>query len=94
MLIYAGKVHKLDQVSFHFNPENFLEPWTISSNDGRLQLQFEPLMDRHSRLNALLLKTVQHQVFGYFSGTVVLDDGRQLQIRKLLGFAEDVFNRW
>lgn len=94
VLIYAGKVHKLDQVIFHFNPDNFLEPWTVSSNDGRLQLQFEPLLDRHSSLDVLLLKTVQHQVFGYFSGTVVLDDGRQLQIEKLLGFAEDVFNRW
>ncbi len=35
-----------------------------------------------------------HQVFGRFSGTVVLDDGRKLQINDLMGFAEKVRNKW
>jgi hypothetical protein len=33
-------------------------------------------------------------VFGYFSGTAVLDDGKRLQIKDLLGFAEKVENKW
>ena len=36
----------------------------------------------------------QHQVFGRFSGTVILDDGRKLEIRDLMGFAEKVRNKW
>jgi hypothetical protein len=33
-------------------------------------------------------------VFGKFSGTAVLDDGRTLQINNLMGFAEKVRNKW
>ena len=36
----------------------------------------------------------QHQVFGKFSGTAVLDDGQKLEIRDLMGFAEKVRNKW
>ncbi|MCK4529617.1 MAG: DUF2804 family protein, partial [Candidatus Marinimicrobia bacterium] len=36
----------------------------------------------------------QHQVFGYFSGKTVLDDGTKLELNKFWGFAEEVMNRW
>ena len=36
----------------------------------------------------------QHQVFGKFSGSVILDDGSKLEIKDLLGFAEKVRNKW
>ncbi|MHA1198911.1 MAG: DUF2804 domain-containing protein, partial [Candidatus Heimdallarchaeaceae archaeon] len=91
---YNGVGHKLDQITFHFNPKNFLEPWKFSSNDGRFEMEFEPIMDRNSAVNLLIFKSVQHQVFGYFSGEVVLDDGRTIRIENLLGFAEEVQNRW
>nr|HNI32722.1 DUF2804 family protein [Chitinophagales bacterium] len=70
------------------------KPWKFSSNDKRFELDFEPAIDRYSNTNLILIKSVQHQVFGYFSGRVVLDDGTILQVQRVLGFAEDVFNRW
>ncbi len=94
MLFYNGIAHKLDQVTFHINTKNYLEPWKFSSNDGRFELDFVPLIDRFSNTNLLILKSKQHQVFGYFTGTVILEDGTPLAINKLLGFAEDVINRW
>ena len=33
-------------------------------------------------------------VFGYFTGKVILDNGKEVKINKLLGFAEKVMNRW
>ncbi|MCK5784895.1 MAG: DUF2804 family protein [Desulfobacterales bacterium] len=36
----------------------------------------------------------QHQVFGYFSGHVILDDGTRLHLDRFSGFAEDVLNWW
>ncbi|MFX1561001.1 MAG: DUF2804 domain-containing protein [Promethearchaeota archaeon] len=51
-------------------------------------------MDRFGKFNLLLIKSVQHQVFGWFSGKVVLDDDTELNIDRFLGFAEDVYNRW
>ena len=94
MMFYDGVAHKLDQVTFHINTRNYLEPWKFSSNDGRFELDFFPVVDRFSNTNLLILKSKQHQVFGYFTGKVVLDDGTALSINQLLGFAEDVINRW
>ncbi len=41
-----------------------------------------------------LVRSVQHQTFGRYSGHVILDDGARLEVRDLLGFAEEVANRW
>ena len=94
MLFYNGIAHKLDEVKFHFNTKDYLQPWKFTSNDGRFELDFEPAIDRFSNTNFLLLQSKQHQVFGYFTGTVILDDGTPIKLEKFLGFAEDVFNRW
>ncbi|MFR2649215.1 MAG: DUF2804 domain-containing protein, partial [Blautia coccoides] len=47
-----------------------------------------------AKTSALVIVTDQHQVFGYFDGTTDLDDGRKLEIRRMLGFAEKVRNKW
>lgn len=93
-LFYDGVVHKLDEVTFHIPEGDYLLPWTFTSTDNRLNLQFQPAADRASTTNFLLVKSIQHQVFGYFSGTVVLDDKTELTLSQFAGFAEDVFNRW
>ncbi len=94
MLFYEGTGHKLDDVTFHFNPDNYMEAWRFSSSDGRFEMNFQPIMDRYARTNALVIGTEQHQVFGRMQGKAVLDDGRVLEIRDLLCFAEDVHNRY
>jgi len=98
MLFYDGKAHKLSQVKFHIpmkdGREDYLAPWKFTSDDGRFEMDFLPIIDRASCTDFKLLKSDQHQVFGRFSGTAVLDDGAVLQIRDLLGFAEKVENKW
>ena len=98
MLLYDGKIHKLSQVRFEIpmkdGKEDYLSPWTFSSDDGRFEMRFEPVMDRSAKVDVLLICSDQHQVFGRFSGTVTLDDGRKLQISNLMGFAEKVRNKW
>ena len=89
-----GKGHKLDQIIFQFNRNKYLEPWTFTSNDKCCELQFTPILDRNDVVNLLIFKSVQHQVFGYFTGSFVLDTGETISIEKLLGFAEEVYNRW
>ena len=51
-------------------------------------------MDRSAKIDLFVICSDQHQVFGKFSGTVVLDDGRKLEISNLMGFAEKVRNKW
>lgn len=94
MLFYRGRAHKLEGVQFHIAEPDFLSPWKFIGSDGRFELSFTPILDRHSNDNFFVVKSWQHQVFGRFSGRVVLDDGTVLEVNDLLGFAEKVTNRW
>jgi hypothetical protein len=97
MLFYGGnplRAHKLEDVRFEFDGEDYLKPWKMHSSDGRLEIIFEPTVNRAGRFNLLLIESDQNQVFGYYSGRAVLDDGRTLEFSGLAGFAEEVFNRW
>ena len=94
MLFYQGKAHKLDQVVFYIPPDDFLKPWQFSSSDGRFEMMFEPVLDRASDTNVLLIRSNQHQVFGRFSGKAVLDGGETIVLDRFPGFAEKVANRW
>lgn len=94
MLFYDGRAHKLDIVEFDIPPDDFLKPWRFSSNDGRFELDFVPIIDRYSNTDVVLIKSWQHQVFGRFTGEVVLDSGEKINLENILGFAEKVVNRW
>ena len=98
MLFFGGTAHKLSQVCFEIpvkdGKEDYLSPWRFTSDDGRFEMDFQPVMDRSAYINLGILCSDQHQVFGRFTGTAVLDDGRKVGIRDLMGFAEKVRNKW
>ena len=99
MLFYNGMAHKLEHVAFDIprradGGDDFLKPWRVTDRDGRLDLTFTPFLDRAALTSALVIESDQHQVFGYFDGKAVLDDGTELCVENLLGFAEKVKNRW
>lgn len=97
-VFYDGKAHKLGKVAFDIpftlGELDYLKPWKISDDDERLQLVFYPIIDRKDRMNALLLSTDQHQVFGKFYGKATLDDGTIVTFTDKIGFAEHVRNKW
>ncbi len=94
ILFYDGVGHKLDDVTFHIPKHSYLEPWKISSSDGRFEMDFIPVLDRAAKIDVKLITTDQHQVFGKMSGKAVLDDGTKLEIRDLLCFCEKVHNKY
>ncbi len=99
MLFYDGHAHKLSRIIFHIpkapdGTEDYMKPWSFSSDDKRFEATFTPLLDRSSCTDFKLLCSDQHQVFGQFDGTAVLDDGTELKMNHFLGFAEKVHNKW
>lgn len=98
MLFYDGKAHKLEHITCHIptkdNEDDFMSPWSITSSDKRFEMLFEPLIDRAACTDIKIIKSDQHQVFGYYTGDVVLDDGTKIHLDKLLGFCEKVENKW
>jgi hypothetical protein len=83
-----GRIHKLDQVTFHIPPANWLSPWRYTSNDNRLEMVFTPFQERMDRRNLLFYSITRRQVCGNFSGKVILDDGTSLDFQNITGFAE------
>ncbi|MBQ0018326.1 MAG: DUF2804 domain-containing protein [Clostridiales bacterium] len=107
MLFYRGKAHKLSEVTFNIpmkrggvglgtelDTEDYTKPWTFTSDDGRFEMDFVPVIDRASCTDVKLIKSDQHQVFGKFTGKAVLDDGSVIEVKDFMGFAEKVENKW
>ena len=103
MVFYNGKAHKLSEVTFNIPmkkdkkgklTEDYMKPWTFTSDDHRFEMNFVPIMDRAACTDFKVLISDQHQVFGKYTGKVVLDDGTSIQVKDLLGFAEKVHNKW
>ena len=99
MLFLENRAHKLDQILFDI-PKNadgsydYAKEWKIYDNENRFQMTFKPIVDRYDYSSAVVISSLQHQVFGLFSGTVVLDDGKVITLTDKPGFAEHVKNKW
>ncbi len=93
-LILNGRIHKLGQVDFQYNSQNFKQPWKMSSPDGRLDLEFTPFVERVAKTNLVVITSEVHQLFGRYRGTVIADDGEVIMIDGLIGWAEEHHARW
>jgi hypothetical protein len=83
-----GVLHKLDQVTFRISPANWLSPWRFTSNDSRIEMMFVPVSQSTYQNNFLLHTLRSRQLFGFFSGKAVLDDGNPLYFNNIAGIAE------
>ena len=98
MVFYKGKAYKLEDVEFIIpkdsnNKYKYLDPWIIKSKDESINLTFTPILDRHDNINFILLKSLQHQVFGRFNGRIKVED-KEVEFNDLISFAEVVTNHW
>lgn len=73
--------------------DSFMDEWTIKSSEGLIDLKFKPVLNRHSKSDLLIIKSIQNQVFGYFDGTIIAD-GKPVKVKHVMGFAEKVYNAW
>lgn len=94
MVFFDGRAHKIGRLSIDMDKSDFLKPWRAVSEDGRLYLVLDPILDRASATDLGLLASIQHQVFGRWRGRAILDDGSSVEFEELPGFCEKVVNRW
>ena len=91
-VLIDGRIHKLGEVTFDYNNADFSAPWRMRSD--RVELAFTPFLDRTARTNLALIRSEVHQMFGHYAGTVVDDDGDDVAIDGLIGWAEEHRARW
>ncbi len=87
------KLVKLSTVAFEFNRRDGEAPWFMRSQDGVLDLRFEPAGRRCERRNAVLIASNFSQYFGRYYGRIQLAE-ETLELDGQWGFAEDHFARW
>ena len=94
-IIVDGRLHKLGhELEWTYDWDRPLLPWRVQDPTGRANLTLTPVHDKHTKVEAAVLGTEVHQVFGTWSGTVVTDDGSELTLDGILGFAEESRSRW
>ncbi len=93
-LILENRIHKLDQVKFDYISGDYMKPWKFTDTEGRLDLVFIPFKDRTARTNLGIITSEVHQMFGRYNGRAVTGDGIVVQIKDLVGFAEEHHARW
>ncbi|EWT02147.1 hypothetical protein N865_00175 [Intrasporangium oryzae NRRL B-24470] len=71
-----------------------MRPWRVRHPDGSLDVTLTPRFDRHAKVQALVVATEVHQVFGSWTGHVTTDEGREIRVTGIPGFAEESRSRW
>lgn len=98
IFFYDDKSYKLEDVHFDIpisksGKDSFLEPWKFRSITGDVNLTFTPVMNRHANMNVGVIQSLQNQVFGTFSGYILIE-GVEYFFTDMPGFAEKVKNKW
>jgi hypothetical protein len=94
IVFYDGKAHKLDEVTFHHENRDPTKPWKFTSNDNRFNMVLEPLIPNIEKINLGLIYSNSSLIHGLYSGDIVLDDGKKIHVKEMLGHAEDIYWRW
>ena len=99
MVFVDGVAYKLEDVKFEIpvdakGKDDFMSPWKFTSSDGAFEMDFTPILNRHSNIDVGIIGSNQNQVFGYFNGIIKLSDGRAILLKDFLAFAEKVRNKW
>ncbi len=90
-----GQLISLGTAHFDFDADNILLPWHIYTDDGLLDLQFQPEGCRSENKNLLIAASRYAQPIGTFSGWVKASaDAVPRRIENLPGVTEDHFSRW
>ncbi|PKK87231.1 MAG: DUF2804 domain-containing protein, partial [Tenericutes bacterium HGW-Tenericutes-8] len=79
MFYYDGQSYKFDDITFEIpkkaDGDDYMSQWVLRSKSNDIYLEFQPILDRNSNANLLVIKSLQHQVFGKFSGHFILPSG-------------------
>lgn len=89
-----GRLHRVGDVSFAYDRRDLMKGWRLADGDGRVDLEFTPEGSHTERVNALVLATNFHQLFGRWNGRLTTASGETVELHGLLGYAERHYARW
>ena len=88
-----GRITHLGPGRFEFDRKQILEPWHLTTVNDELDLTFTPMGERQENTRLGVARSVFHQPYGKFSGTVTAD-GETYEIDGMMGVCEDHDALW
>jgi hypothetical protein len=94
-LIVDGRLGKIGrELTWAYDWDAPMQPWRVVDPEGQLDVTLTPRFDKHTKLDGGAHGSEVHQVFGTWSGRLRTDDGLELELDGLQGFAEEARQRW
>jgi len=88
-----GRMHKIHgDTEWEYDLAEWRRPWRVRG--GGLDAVFEPFHNKRTRTDLLVLQGHTDQCFGHWSGSFESQDGETVRFEGLVGWAEEVHNRW
>ena len=90
-----GRMHKIHGETtwqYSVEGERWREPWRVTG--GGLDATFVPFHNKRTRTDLVVLQGHTDQCFGEWSGSFTTADGEVIEFDGLIGWAEEVHNRW
>lgn len=93
-VFYNGVLHKMGKITWSFDANDAMQPWRFTSADGRFDVTLSPFYDQSNTIDLGVYATDITKAHGTMNGRVVLDNGKTIEIKDILGFAEYCIQRW
>jgi hypothetical protein len=94
-VIVDGRLTKLgNEFDWTYDWDEPMQPWRVVDPGGQLDVTLVPRFDKHTVLPGRDKGSETHQVFGTWSGRIRTDDGLELDLENIQGFAEEARQEW
>jgi hypothetical protein len=92
-LLVDGRLTKIsEELDWRYDTDDWMAPWQVVGESA--DLTFTPFHLKRSVTDLKVFSSRTHQCFGHWSGTVRDDTGEWIRVADVVGWAEDVRNRW
>lgn len=81
-------VYPVDEAIVEYNAAQPMQPWSIESRCGRVQLKLQPIAMHADSTDLKVIRAKFSQPIGYYSGTLRIGDA-DVKVENLLGVAEN-----
>jgi|tagenome__1003787_1003787.scaffolds.fasta_scaffold20896200_2 hypothetical protein len=94
--VVDGRLHKLgNELRWDYDWDEPMQPWRVVDPGGQLDVVLSPRFDKHGKVEGGPdLGSETHQVFGTWSGRVRTDEGVDIEVAGVQGFAEEARQLW
>lgn len=92
-LLVDGRLSKIsEELVWDYDTDDWMTPWTVTGE--RVDLTFTPFHLKRSSTDLKVFSASTHQCFGHWNGRVLDDTGTWIKAKDVVGWAEDVHNKW